>query len=395
MMNTKRWVGIGATGLLAVGYGLGHYQVAEQVAPAQAYAQPLVAGAPPTVAAADQLYVQVADRVMPSVANIYTTQQLRRRPRGGGGGWPFFPGPGPGLQDDGGDWGAMKAERPQSLGTGFVFEKDGNDALVLTNHHVIDDADQVYVKFTENAEDRELKAEVVGRDPELDVALLRVKNAGDVRVAVLGDSEALKVGEWVAALGNPFGHGHSMTHGIVSAKARSLPGGWGRYLQTDAPINPGNSGGPLVNLKGEVVGINNAIDARGPGIGFAIPINAVKAELVSLKKDGAVERGYIGVSLAAMAQTPIRERGKFGPAHPVVMQVVPGEPAARAGAQPYDIVTEVNGKKVATVEDLMAEVTATQVGQKLTLKIERNGKSQILEMKAAKRPGREELFGAR
>ena len=386
-METKRWIAIGALGVLSVGYGLGQYGAVEKLAPAPAYAQPWVAGIAPTVAAADQLYVQVADRVMPSVANIYTTQKMRRRPQQWGGGLPFFPGaPEEGTPDWGG---GDRAERPQSLGTGFVFEKEGDDVLLLTNNHVIDDADQVYVKFTENAEDRELKAEVVGRDPELDVALLKVKNAGNVRVAALGDSETLKVGEWVAALGNPFGHGHSMTHGIVSAKARTLPGGWGRYLQTDAPINPGNSGGPLVNLRGEVIGINNAIDARGPGIGFAIPINAVKAELASLKKNGQVERGYIGVSLAAIGQTPIRDRGKFGLAHPVIMQVVPGEPAARAGAQPYDIVTEVNGKKVATVEELMTEVTGTGVGEKLRLKIERNGKTQALEMKAAKRPGPE------
>jgi serine protease Do len=390
MLNRKGWIGIAAAGTLSLGYGIGQYTTSEKLtSPPVAQAQPTAISAAATaVPPAEQLYVQIADRVMPSVANIYTTQQMRRRSRSWGP-MPFWPGdqdpwsfPGQGS--------SAQVERPQSLGTGFVFEKDGNDALLLTNHHVIDDADQVYVKFTENAGEKRLKAEVIGRDPELDVALLRVKDAGDVRAVALGDSEALRVGEWVAALGNPFGHGHSMTHGIVSAKARTLPGGWGRYLQTDAPINPGNSGGPLVNLRGEVVGINNAIDARGPGIGFAIPVNAVKDVLESLRKDGHVERGYIGVSLASLAQTPIRDSGKYGPQHPVIAQVVPGEPAAKAGAQPFDIVTEINGQKVETVEDLMAAVTSVKVGAPIELKIDRSGKMAKLEMKAARRPTRDE-----
>jgi serine protease Do len=353
------------------------------------------------------LYVKIADQAIPSVANINTTQEVRRRMRrgGGGGGWPFggggtgdpffdFFGGFPGFQGGPGGGGGNgftedRIERPQSLGTGFVFEKEGTTAYLLTNNHVIDGADKVYVKFTENKEEKQKSAEVIGADAELDVAILKVKNAGDVRALPLGNSDALKVGEWVAAIGNPFGHGHSMSHGIVSAKARGLPGGWGKYLQTDAPINPGNSGGPLLNLRGEVIGINNAIDARGPGIGFAIPVNAVKAILGDLKKGTPVERGYIGISMAPLEATQLYETSKkYPPEQPVVAQVQPQGPAYRAGIRSYDIVVEVAGRKIETSEELLETITAAKVGTMVNVVVDRDGQKKSIDVKVVKRPGR-------
>ena len=261
------------------------------------------------------LFVNIADQTMPSVVNIFTTKTMhRRRQRTPDDFFDFWGGGQPPNQE---------GPRTMALGTGFVIEAGEHEGLILTNYHVIEGADEVMVKFTEADDESESPAKVIGTDPELDIALLRVHPKGDrkLHAVKLGDSDRLRTGEWIAALGNPFGHGHSVSHGIVSAKARTLPGGFGKYLQVDAPINPGNSGGPLVDLNGEVVGINNAIDARGPGIGFAIPINAVKAALPELKANGRVQRGYIGIGIA-----PSPEDGR-----PMVAQVFANAPAARAG----------------------------------------------------------------
>ena len=189
--------------------------------------------------------------------------------------------------------GSPKLPKAMSLGTGFIIDPSG---LILTNNHVVADADEIKISFTEASDEKPTDAEVVGRDPEIDVALIKVKDKQGMVAASFGDSDALEVGEYVMAVGNPFGQGHSVTHGIISAKGRTAPDfPLANYLQTDAPINPGNSGGPLINLKGEVIGINNAIDQRAQGIGFAIPINIVKKVLPQLRAKGIVARGYIGV----------------------------------------------------------------------------------------------------
>ena len=188
--------------------------------------------------------------------------------------------------------------KAMSLGTGFIIDSSG---LILTNNHVVADADEIKISFTESLDEKPTDGEVVGRDTELDVALIRVKSKREMVAVSFGDSDALEVGEYVIAVGNPFGQGHSVTHGIISAKGRLAPDfPLANYLQTDAPINPGNSGGPLVNLKGEVIGINNAIDQRAQGIGFAIPINLVKKVLPQLRTKGTVSRGYIGVLVNEM-----------------------------------------------------------------------------------------------
>jgi serine protease Do len=273
-----------------------------------------------------------------------------------------------------------------SLGTGFIIDASG---LILTNNHVVAGADEIKINFTEEADEKPTDGEVVGRDVELDVALIRVKTKRQMKPLELGDSDALEVGEYVAAVGNPFGQGHSITHGIISAKGRAAPEfPLAKYLQTDAPINPGNSGGPLLNLKGQVIGINNAIDQRAQGIGFAIPINAVKSVLAQLKDKGSVTRGYIGVLVNPLSPEVAAKIG--APADlvaPFVTHVYPGDPADKAGLRAYDVIVEFNGQRVKSFSDLIASVTLVPVGGTVPVKILRSGKNQTLSLTVTERPG--------
>jgi serine protease Do len=272
-----------------------------------------------------------------------------------------------------------------SLGTGFIIDSTG---LILTNNHVVSDADEIKITFTEAPDERPTEGEVVGRDVEMDVALIKVKSKREMIPMQLGDSEALQVGEYVAAVGNPFGQGHSVTHGIISAKGRLSPTfPLGTYIQTDAPINPGNSGGPLLNLKGEVIGINNAIDARAQGIGFAIPINEVKRTLPQLKTKGTVDRGYIGILVGEL--NPALAEKLNAPKDiqaPFVTGVTPNSPAAKAGIQPYDIILEVNGKAMHVASELVQAVTAVSIGDTAKIKLSRNGKNLDIPVKVTQRP---------
>ncbi len=273
--------------------------------------------------------------------------------------------------------------QPFALGTGFVIDETG---LILTNHHVIGGAEEVKIQF--NEDDEFVPAEVIGRDPELDVALLSVKAKSKLTPIPLGDSERIEVGEYVLAIGNPLGYGHTVTHGILSAKERKAPEmRLAKYLQTDASINPGNSGGPLLNMKGEVIGINNAIDARGQGIGFAIPINTVKQILPQLKAKGSVSRGYLGVSagevneeIAVQLELPAGTKGVM------VAEVIPGEAADKAGLKPYDVITSVNGEKVAAPIDLTTKITAVKVGDSVEIRYFRKGKEKNVKVKLGERP---------
>jgi serine protease Do len=324
--------------------------------------------ASPTASLEQNVFVPLAKKLVPSVVNIQTTTTLKT-PYGQGGGGPqdlfrkFFEdmfkhqngGVGPRNDQEGGgdeedqDLGPPPHGGPlpkaMSLGTGFIIDASG---LVLTNNHVVADADEIKIQFTEEEEEVLTDGEVVGRDLELDVALIKVKTKRDLVPVVLGDSDDTQVGEYVMAVGNPFGQGHSVTHGIISAKGREAPElPLAGYLQTDAPINPGNSGGPLVNLKGEVIGINNAIDQRAQGIGFAIPINVVKKILPQLKTKGTVARGYIGVLVNELTPDIAPKLGVAKDLHaPFVTHVYPGDPADKAGLKPYDIITSFGGKTV-------------------------------------------------
>lgn len=352
------------------------------------------------------IFVSLAKKIVPSVVNIstYTTVKsalvegdsneiLRRffgdlfRQYPGGPGMPG--GPGGDDEDDGPGTGIptpnRRAPKAMALGTGFIID----DGLILTNNHVVSSADEIKISFTEEADEKPSDAEVVGRDQEMDIALIKVKNKRKMVAAVLGDSDALEVGEYVMAVGNPVGHGHSVTHGIISAKGRPAPDfPLASYLQTDAPINPGNSGGPLVSLKGEVVGINNAIDQRAHGIGFAIPINLVKKILPQLRTSGVVARGYIGVLVDKLNPEVAKRTGqKKNLSGPFVTHVYPGEPADKAGVKPYDVILEFNNVPVKSGNDLIAAVTGVGVGEKTTIKISRAGEEKTLKIEVGRRPG--------
>jgi serine protease Do len=343
------------------------------------------------------IFVNLAKKVVPSVVNISTSKTFKS-PLGQGAPddlyrrfFEDFLGPGFGGGPQFGDPRRKGRKNPKdlpksvSLGTGFIIDSSG---LILTNNHVVADADEIKVNFTESLEEKPTDGEVVGRDPDLDVALIRVKSKREMIPLSLGDSDALEVGEYVMAVGNPFGQGHSVTHGIISAKGRAAPNfPLATYLQTDAPINPGNSGGPLVNLKGAVVGINNAIEARAQGIGFAIPSSIVTQILPQLKTKGSVERGYIGTLIGDLSPELAEKLGVSKDLKaPFVTHVTSGEPADQAGIQPYDIILEVNGKKPSTSSELVAAITSIPVGETAEIKISRNGKPLTTKVKVAKRP---------
>jgi serine protease Do len=276
--------------------------------------------------------------------------------------------------------------RPQqALGSGFIIRDDG---LIVTNNHVISGADIIQVQLSENSS-KLYEAKVIGTDERTDIALIKISHEGKLPAASLGSSTALEVGEWVAAFGNPFGQGHSMAKGIISAKGRSLseinkfP-----LIQTDTPINPGNSGGPLVNLKGQVIGVNAAIDARAQGIGFAIPIDDVKSILPQLEKLGQIKRGFLGVGLADLDVIAARQLGLRDTEGAVIAGIERGSPADRGGLRMYDIVTRFNGKKITSSDELRDQVADAAIGSKVDVEVIREGKNKKLSIQIGERPKR-------
>lgn len=262
------------------------------------------------------------------------------------------------------------------LGTGFIIREDG---LILTNAHVIQGADLIEVQLTEDS-DKQYKAEVIGSDTRTDVALIKIKPEGKLTVAALGSSKDVEVGEWVAAFGNPYGHGHTMTKGIISSKGRAIaeinkfP-----LLQTDASINPGNSGGPLVNTKGYVIGINSAIDGRAQGIGFAIPIDDVKKLLPQLEKSGSLKAGYLGIQPADLNDRAAEYLQMDDEFRGAVILAVGDGPAKKAGLRPYDIITQIDNKKIRNSQDLIDTIADIDPGKKVKIKILRDNKGQAVE----------------
>ncbi len=325
----------------------------------------------------DSLAPVVAD-VKPAVVNISTTQavrQARRQEPSDEFFGRFFGGPTP------------EAPRPQqSLGSGFIIDKDG---YILTNNHVIGDAGKIMVKL---ANEKEYEAKLVGRDPRTDLALVKISARGDLPVARLGDSDALQVGDWVLAIGNPFGLEQTVTAGIVSAKGRVIGDGpYDDFIQTDAAINPGNSGGPLFNTKGEVVGINTAIFSQSGGnigIGFAVPVNMAKSLLPQLKTKGRVSRGWLGVSIASVPDDAVKELKLKDTKGALVMEVVERSPADGAGLLQGDVVVGFDGKEIAHAQDLPRLVGNTPLGKEVTLRVIREGRT--LDLKATIREFRED-----
>ena len=264
----------------------------------------------------------------------------------------------------GGSW------RQQSLGSGLIIASDG---YILTNNHVIDNAEKVVVKLS--SDDTKYSAKVIGKDPQLDIALIKI-DATRLPTAELGDSDRLEVGEWVVAIGNPFGLDSTITSGIVSAKERRIgQGPYDSFIQTDAKINPGNSGGPLINMRGEVVGINSTLfseTGENMGIGFAIPINMIKESLPQLKDKGKVTRGWMGVMVQRVTQDIAEFMGLDQTRGALVSEVVKDGPAARAGIKVGDLIIELNGKQIKDANDLPILVARTAPGEKIRVKILRD-----------------------
>jgi serine protease Do len=270
--------------------------------------------------------------------------------------------------------------RQQSLGTGVVIDKEG---FILTNNHVVEMADEIKVKL---ADEKEFLAKIVGRDPKTDLALIKIDSDKPLSPLPLGDSDSLEVGEWVVAIGNPFGLGNTVTAGIVSAKYRQIgQSSYDNYIQTDASINPGNSGGPLLNLAGEVVGINTAIFSQSGGnigIGFAIPINMAKDLLPQLKM-GKVVRGWLGVMIQKITPELKQKLDLKDEKGALVADVTPGGPAEKAGIQRGDVIVTFNGKEIKEMSELPYVVASTPVGKSANVEVLRKGQKKTFEVKIA------------
>ena len=337
--------------------------------PVRASTAPL---APPVVSFAD-----IAEKLNPAVVNIDATSRgTERRLRRG------FPVPMP----DGPDLFDQPLERDREgprkgAGTGFLIDEDG---LILTNHHVIDGAERILVRLTDG---RTLRAERVGSDPDTDIALIKVDSPNPMPYAALGNSDTLRVGEWVCAIGNPLAYEHTVTVGVVSYVGRKLfDPSLDNYIQTDAAINFGNSGGPLINARGEVIGINAAISSRASNIGFAVPINQASAILPQLREKGRVSRGFIGVTLKDVDADLQRSLGLKTPHGALVQDFAPHSPGARAGVRTYDVVTHVDGKAMPNNDALIREIASRQPGTMATLAIVRDGRSVNVPVKLSERP---------
>jgi serine protease Do len=271
--------------------------------------------------------------------------------------------------------------RTQGAGSGVIISSDGT---ILTNNHVVEGAKEVTVTL---ADKEEYQAQVIGRDPKTDLAVLKIEAKQPFPAAAMGNSEQLKVGDWVVAIGNPFGLNHTVTSGIVSAKGRVIGAGpYDDFIQTDASINPGNSGGPLFNMNGEVVGINTAIIPQGQGIGFAIPVNTAKPLIPQLVSHGEVTRGYLGVNIQSMSPDlakALKVEEKVGA---LVADVTSGSPAEAGGIKHGDIITVFDGKAVKNSHDLPTMVAATPVDKKVTVTVLRDGNERHLSVKVGKLP---------
>lgn len=314
----------------------------------------------------------LAEKVRPGVVNIQVVKKVKNVDFGSR---HFFGNPFGENNPFGDFFGPFPEENPprgfeqRGVGSGFVMSREG---YILTNNHVVEDADQIKVKL---ASGKEYDGKVVGRDPKTDLALVKVEGSSDLHPLKLGNSDDLEVGSWVVAIGSPFGLEQTVTAGIVSAKGRVIGSGpYDNFIQTDASINPGNSGGPLINMKGEVIGINTAIIASGQGIGFAIPINMAKEIAPQLQEKGYVTRGWLGVSIQEVTPALAKSFDLKEKKGALVAQVVSGSPAEKAGIEQGDVIVEFDGKEVTDSKDLPRLVASTPIGKSVSIKLWRNGK---------------------
>jgi serine protease Do len=356
-------------------------------------AQPMVAAPPansaPIAGSIDATtFRSIAREVSPAVVNIRTestprTEELTEFFGGEDFLRRFFPDQEQGRRPN------RPQRQPQSQGAGTGFIIDSAEGLILTNNHVVENANKIHVAFFGNDGDVEFEAKIVGRDPLTDSALIQLlkKPAAALQQVKFGDSEQMQPGDFVVAIGNPFNMNHTVTVGVISALGRPFPVAPQRsvnMLQTDAAINPGNSGGPLLNIRGEVVGINTAIlsdrsQASNMGIGFAVPINLVR-EIVPQLRTGKVTRGMIGVSIQPVDAEAFEDLGLTSRSGAMVSTVSPAGPAAKAGVKPLDVIVEFNGKAVKNRDQLVDMVTRTTPGTTVPLKVLRDGKSAALNV---------------
>jgi serine protease Do len=315
-------------------------------------------------------FADLAERVSPAVVNIRTSQTVTGQP-----GVPpqfeeYFGFPFQGRGDP------HRPHKREGAGSGFVISKDG---YIVTNNHVVEDMDKIFVGLKGGGE---LEAVVVGRDPKTDIALIKVEPAGNLEAIALGDSDGVRPGDWVVAIGNPFGLAHTVTAGIVSAKNRRdvTNQSYEDFIQTDAAINPGNSGGPLINMRGEVIGINTAINPRANTIGFTVPINMAKQILPQLRADGRVTRGWLGVVIQGLTPELAESFELENEEGALVSRVLEDGPAEKAGVERGDVITEFDGKPIKEWRELPRVVADSPVDSPVDLVVVRNGKAKKLRV---------------
>jgi len=333
-------------------------------------------------------FTDIVEKQGASVVNISTTQTVHTAGIGGNGALPF-----PQLPEDSpfnqlfknmpGQEGGQQDYQTQSLGSGFIISADG---YILTNAHVVNDADEVIVKLTDK---REFKAKIIGIDRRSDVALVKIE-ASNLPKVTFGDVNALKVGEWVLAIGSPFGLENTVTAGIVSAKGRALPQeNYVPFIQTDVPINPGNSGGPLFNMRGEVIGINSQIFSRSGGymgLSFAIPIDVAMDVQAQLRAGGKVSRGWLGVQIQEVTKELAESFGMKSASGALIAGVEKGGPADKSGLEAGDVITKFDGKSINTSADLPRVVGATKPGKDVVVEVFHKGATKNLTLKIGKIP---------
>lgn len=342
--------------------------------------EPPVKDVPKDVLATQQAFTALVQNVTPAVVNISTVSKKRVvQPL-----FQFSP-----FFDD------FFSEQPRfrrdtSLGSGFIINRDG---YIVTNDHVVRDAERIQVKLSNETV---YEGVMVGSDPKTDIAVIKIASKEPLPVAVLGDSDRLRVGQWAIAIGNPFGLDRTVTVGVVSATGRSNMGieTYEDFIQTDASINPGNSGGPLLNIHGEVIGINTAIVAAGQGIGFAIPVNMAKQVVTQLVTKGRVSRGWLGVSIQPVTEEIAASFGLSKATGALVNDVVPGGPAASAGIRQGDIILALDGKEIREVSQLQRLVAETSIGKRVVVSVFREKKMLRLPLVLASADSAEARQGA-
>jgi serine protease Do len=327
---------------------------------------------PKDILATQQAFANVVKGVNPAVVNISTVSKKKLVQ-------PFFEfSP---FFDDffGGREGRPQYRRENSLGSGFIINRDG---YIITNDHVVRDAESIQVKLSN---EDVYSGKVVGSDPKTDIAVIKINVKEQLPMAVLGDSDKLQVGQWAIAIGNPFGLDRTVTVGVVSATGRSNMGieTYENFIQTDASINPGNSGGPLLNVYGEVIGINTAIVAAGQGIGFAIPINMAKRVVAQLIQKGNVTRGWLGISIQPVTEEIALSFGLKRAQGALVSDIMTGSPAEKAGLRQGDVITRFAGKEIKSVQQLQLLVAETPVGSQVEIEFFRDGQLKKLSLALA------------